>query len=292
MTEMGTTLNSLPDLASLFATSASSSSVTANLLQTIYNGGTATAGLSGANPVTALNNAVADQTQDIKTTAAEPAVQRAITAFTTAVQTATSPQQLLSNPTVMQVLLTANGLADQIPYTALARQTLLSNPADASSLVNQLTDTRWKPVVETYNFATQGLAVIQNPAVISTVANAYAEVTWRNSLDATTPGLSDALTFRQEASSITSVDQILGDPVLRSVVTTTLGIPLQIAYQPLEAQQRAITSQLDISKLKDPTFVEQFTQRYLIAMAQSASTSSTSQPSLDALAVQAQGLVV
>ena len=47
---------------------------------------------------------------------------------------------------------------------------------------------------------------------------------------------------------------------LRTVVTTALGIPLQIAFQPLEAQERAITSQLDISQLQDPKFVETFAQ--------------------------------
>ncbi len=289
---MGTTLNTLPGLSSLFAAVSGTSGTTASLLGAVYNTGTTGVGLSGQNPITALNNAETNQTQDIKATAAEPAVQRAVAAFTKAVQTATSPQQLLSNPTVMQVLMTANGLADQIPYTALAQKTLLSNANTAGSLVNQLTDTRWKPVVQTYDFANKGLTVIQTPSVISTIANAYAEVTWRTSLDATTPGLSNALTFRQNARSVTNVDQILGDPVLRSVVTTTLGIPLQIAFQPLEAQQKAVTSLLDITKLQDPKFVQQFAQRYLIAMAQSASANPATQPSMAALAVQAQGLVV
>jgi Protein of unknown function (DUF1217) len=288
---MGTTLNSLPGLSSLFA-AISSGGTTSSLLGVITNTGTTGLSLSGTNPITALTNAETNQAQDIKATAAEPAVQRAVTAFTKAVQSATSPQQLLSNPTAMQVLLTANGLADQIPYTALAQKTLLSNANDPKSLANQLTDTRWKPVVQTYDFAGKGLSVIQNPNVIATIANAYAEVTWRTSLDAATPGLSNALTFRQNASTVTNVDQILGDPVLRSVVTTTLGIPLQIAFQPLEAQQKAITSQLDITKLQDPKFVEQFAQRYLITMAQNASASTATQPSLSALAVQAQGLIV
>ena len=287
---MGTTLNSLPGIASLFP--AAGGGTTGGLLGVIFNSGTTGLSLGTSNPITALNNAEQNQTQDIKATAAEPAVARAIASFTAAVKSATSPQQLLSNPTVMQVLLTANGLADQIPYTALAQKTLLSNVNDSKSLVNQLTDTRWKPVVQAYDFANKGLSVIQNPSVISTIANGYAEVTWRTSLDQTTPGLSNALDFLANASGATNVDQILGDPVLRSVVTTTLGIPLQIAFQPLEAQQKAITSQLDISKLQDPKFVQQFAQRYLIAMAQQSAGSSTSQPSLSALAVQAQGLVV
>ncbi len=52
---------------------------------------------------------------------------------------------------------------------------------------------------------------------------------------------------------------------MRKVVTTALGIPLQIAFQPLQAQEKAISAQLDITKFKDPKFVESFVQRYLLA---------------------------
>jgi hypothetical protein len=281
----------LSEISSMFGAGSSSGSTTSSLLNTLYGNTSAGSGTSSINPVTALQTAELNQTQDIAATATEPAVARAVNAFNTAVTQATSVQQLLNNPDVMQVLLTANGLADQIPYTALAQQALTSNINDPNSLANTLSDTRWKPVVQTYDFANKGLSVIQSPSVISTIDNAYAEVTWRNSLDATTPGLSDALTFRAEASSITSAYQILGDPVMRSVVTTALGIPLQIAFQPLEAQAKAITSQLDITQFQQPQFVDSFVQRYLIAMNTSASTSTTT-PSLASLAVQAQGLVV
>jgi len=158
-------------------------------------------------------------------------------------------------------------------------------------LANTLTDTRWKHVAATYDFANKGLSLIQKPGEVSTLANAFAEITWRKSLDAATPGLSKALTFRAEAASITSVDQILGDPVMRSVVTTALDIPLQIAFQPIEAQEKAITSRLDITKFKDPKFVESFTQRYLLAASTKAATTDQSQD-LTALAVQARGLFV
>jgi hypothetical protein len=245
---------------------------------------------AGGDPVQALQNAEQDQTQQVALTAAQPAVSRDIADFEHAVSAATSPAQLLADPTVMRVLLTASGMSDQIGYTALATQALLSDPSDPKALVNQLSDRRWLTVNQTYNFATQGLAVIQNPKVLSDIANAYAEQTWRQSLDATTPGLSEALTFRAEAASITSVDQILGDPVLRSVVTTALGIPEQIAFQDLHAQEQAISSRLDITRFQDPKFVESFTDQYLIAMQQSGTVQSTA--SLESLAVKAAGLVV
>jgi len=262
-------------------------STTGELLSTLY--GTGSTSASTQDPITALEQAEQNQTADIAATAKEPSVARDIATFTSVVQNAKSVSDILNNPTALKVLLTANGLSDQLSYTALAQKTLMSNINNSNSLVNQLDNTDWTDTVKTYDFANKGLSVIQNPKVISTLANAYAEITWRQSLDATTPGLSNALTFRSEASSITSVDQILGDSTMRTVVTTALGLPEEIALQPLEAQEKAISSRLDISQFQNPKFVDQFVQRYLIA-AQTSSTSGTS--SITSLAVQAQGLVV
>ncbi len=245
---------------------------------------------SGGNPVQALQIAQQKQTQDVAQVAAQPAIARDIAAFTQGVNSATSPAQLLANPAVMKVLLTASGMSDQIGFTALASQALLSDPSNTASLVNQLSDTRWKTVNQTYNFATQGLSVIQTPSVIATITDNYAQQTWLNSLNTTTPGLSNALSFLSSASTITSVDQILGDPTMRSVVTTALNIPLQIAFQDLTAQGLAITSQIDISRFSDPKFVQTITDQYLLNMQQQAATTQTA-PSMDSLAIQAAGIV-
>jgi Protein of unknown function (DUF1217) len=287
---MGTTLSYLTKLYG-----GSSGTQSPSLLATLYGFAGQTTNSLGQNPVTALRSAEQNETKNVQMTAKQPVVQRAVSAFMAGVSSAKTVQQLLANPAVMRVLLTANGLADQIPYTALASKTLQSNVNDPKSLANVLTDKRWKPVVQTYDFAGKGLSVIQNPAVLSTLANAYAEVTWRNSLDATTPGLSNALTFRKEAATIASFDQILGDRVMRTVVTTALGIPLQIAFQPLEAQERAISSRVDITKFKDPKFVESFVQRYLLAANSNATgtgTGTATTPDITTLGVQSQGLVV
>lgn len=271
-------------LVSLFSSIGGS---TNPVLSALYGSG----GTRTGNPVQALQTAERNQTQDVAITAAQPAVARDIAAFQKAVTSATSPAQLLANPTVQKVLLTASGMSDQIGFSALIKQALLSDPGNQSSLINQLTDTRWKTVNQTYNFATQGLSVIQTPSVLAKISNDYAQQLWMQSLDATTPGMSNAISFLGTASSIKSVYQILGDPIMRSVVTTTLGIPQQIAFQDLNAQQTAISSRVDISYFKDPNFVNAFTQQYLLAAAGNSSTTGSG-TSLDSLAVQAQGLVV
>jgi hypothetical protein len=274
---------SLSYLTSLFSASFGAGD---SILDAIYGIGSSS---STQDPVQALASAETNQTQDLKVTAAQPSVQLAITNFTQAVNSAKSVTQLLSNPTVMNVLLTANGMSDQIGYTALATQALTSNLSDPNSLANQLTDTRWKTLASTYNFAANGLSAFQNPAAIAAVAAAYTKATWMNNEDSITPGLSNALAFKAQASTITSVDQILGDPTLRTVVTTALGIPEQIAFQDLGAQEKAISSQVSIKQFQDPKFVQTFVQRYLIA--NSASSSAASTPDFTTLAVEGQGIL-
>jgi len=265
---------------------------TGPLLSAIY--GQSGSGQTAQSALQALSNAEQNQTQEVAATADQPSVARTIASFTQAVNGATSVDQLLSNPTVMNVLLTANGLSDQTDYTALATKALESDVNDPDSLVNQLTDTRWKTVASTYNFATQGLSAIQSPQAIAAISQAYVQTVWEQNEDASTPGLANALSFKANAASVTSVDQILGDPTMRTVVTTALGIPQEIAFQSIDAQEKAITDRLDVTKLQDPKFVEDLAQRYLIANVQNTSSSSSSSSNTDmtTLAVQAGGILV
>ncbi len=273
------------DTSALYGSNAGSAG--SSILSILSGAGAA----SGGNALAALAKAERDKTRDIAQTAKQPQVAREIAVFTKAVANAKSPADLLKNPQVLDVLLTANGLGDQAPYAALARKALLSDTTKAGSVANKLSDTRWKTVAKTYDFANKGLSVIQNPKVLATLANGFAEVTWRQSLDAATPGLSNALSFRAVAAGVTSVDQILGDSTLRTVITGALGIPPQIAFQQLGAQEHAISSRLDLSKLKDPKFVEGMAQRYLLS-AQAANTGGGGSGDLLSLAAQSRGLFV
>ena len=241
------------------------------------------------SPILALSQAEQNQPKKIAAEAKKPEVQRDLVAFRKAVTKAKDAKSLLADPVVQRVLLTVNCLADQIGSTALATKALLSKPSDPKSLANALPNKAWKAAAATYDFAGKGLTVLRNPKVLDTIASAYAEISWRKSLDATTPGLSDALAFRDQAASVKSADDILGNPILRRVVTTTLGIPLEIAYQTLNAQENAITSKLDIKQFKDKHFVETFVKRYLVA---AANSTGQAPPSTAQLAIQAFGLLL
>jgi hypothetical protein len=283
------------DYSLLFGGSSSTSDIATAMLNTLYNGASttsATTAVSTGNPLTDLKLAQANETGDVAQEAKTPQVARDIAAFQTGVANAKDIQTALQNPNVMKVLLTANNLSSYIQYPALAQKALLSDPSVTTSLVNQLNDTNLLNTAKTFDFANNGLAALQNPQVISTLTNGYSEVMWRQSLEKATPGLSNALAFLGQASSIKSVDNILGDSVNRSVVLTALGIPEEVAFQDLTAQEQAVSSRVDVTKFQDPKFVTSITDQYLLIMQQQAqSSASGSGTDLTTLAVQASGLV-
>ena len=282
------------DYSVLFSSASSSSDVSASLLTILYSGNSGSSSgsaISSGNPILDEKLAEQNQTKDIANQAKDPGVIRDLAAFTKGIANAKDLNSALQNPNVLKVLLTANGLGDQVAYTALASKALQSDPTVATSLVSTLTDTRWKTVATNYGLSSKGLAGLTDPKVQAQVADAYARVTWLNSLNQATPGLAQALQFKQQASSIKSVDQILGDPTNFEVVLTALGIPQQVVYQGITGEEQAVASKLDITKLQDPTFVNNLTSQYLLAK-QQAAQGTQSGSSLDALAVQANGLVV
>jgi len=280
---------------SLLFSGESTTDATTAMLTALYSGSSSatptTTFVSTGNPITDLKLAQQEQTSGVAAEAKQPQVADVVNAFKKAVANATSIQQALLNPDVQQVLLTANGLSSYIGETALVQKVLLSDPNQSNSLVNQLGNATWLSTVQTYNFAKNGLAELQNPTVVATLANAYAEVEWREGLDQATPGLANALSFLSQASSITSVNDVLDNETNFDVVTTALGIPQDIVYQDQSAQESAITSRLNISKLQDRNYVTSLTDQYLLAM-QESNQSSTSSTSLSALAEQASSLVV
>lgn len=280
------------DYSLLFSTSGTTD--TADSILNILYGGTSTATtpttfVSSGNPITDLTLAQQQETAGIKQEAQQPQVQSAIAAFTKAVSSATSIQQALANPAVQQVLLTANGLSSYAGDTALVQKLFLSDPTDPDSLVNQFGDATWMQSVQSYDFAKNGLSALQNPQVVSTLSNAYAEIEWRQSLDQATPGLSNALTFLSQASSITSVNDVLDNMVNFQVITGALGIPQEIVNQDTTAQQAAIGSRLDIANLQNRNYVTGLADQYLVSMQASSMYGSSSD--LTTLAVQGSGLI-
>lgn len=209
----------------------------------------------------------AEETRALDRIAREPLQARALDQFRKAVERAPDIRTALRDPRVLQVVTAALGIPDGAQQAGLAMRALLSDPEDPKSLVNRLTDRRWKAAAEALRLDERGLDALRDPEVQARLADGLRRAKWREELEASQPGLGDALLFRDGAAKVDGPFGVLGDPVMRRVVTAAVGLPRGLAVQSVEAQARALEARLDLDKLRDPREVQRLAERYLVSRA-------------------------
>jgi len=212
----------------------------------------------------------------------DPVTITALKQFQAAIGKARDVKAALQDPRVLNVLLPALGLADQAAYPGLVQKALTADPKDPKGLLASL-DRRFATAATTLDLKAKGLAGLKDPKVQQQMMDGFVEYQYRTGLDEKNAGISDALYFLQNAKGQTNVYNILGNTVLRRVVTGALGLPDSIVVQPIETQAAAITSRLKLADLNDPKALQKLAQRYVIGAA-GTSSGGASSPLLSLLA--------
>lgn len=238
--------------------------------------GAASAGVAQAIPALRRATAEGAEAKGMAREAKDPVTLSTLARFRQALDKAESIEQALTDPRVLKVLMPALGLPDQVGNPGLVRRALLSDPADPKGLAAQL-GAAWKAAAATLGAHAAGLDALRDPAMVQRLTDAYVKYAYRSGLDEQQAGLSDALYFLESAGRAERVFDILGDPVLRRVVTGALGLPEQIAVQSVEAQGRAVAARLRMESLKDERAVRMLAERYLIAAAGKAAEAAAGQ---------------
>jgi Protein of unknown function (DUF1217) len=232
---------------------------------------------TAADAIPALRRALASgaETKALARLAKDPLLTREMENFAKAAAKATDVKAALRDPRILNVLLPALGLPDAVGQSGLALRALTEDPKKSDGLLARLSDTRWKTAAATLNLHERGIAALRDPKVQATLADGLRRLAWRNELDSGQEGVGDAMLFRERAGTAKTAYDVLGDPVLRRVLTTALGLPQAIVVQSVEAQARALTSRLDLDKLQNPREVAKLAERYVVAAAGSSGTSTS-----------------
>lgn len=257
------------------------SDVLTGLLSAIY--GTSTASTATTDPsmaILALRRAVTGETKGAAKEAESPAFKRQAEAFKKAIDKAPDIKSALRDPKILSVLMPAMGMPDVVSQPGLVQRALLADPKDTKGLLSRLTDTRWKDVATALDLGNKGLDALKDPELQAKLLKALASGNWRTSQDDVATGVSDALYFQDKAESAKDVYAILGDPVLRRVVTGALGLPDELALQTIEAQGRVVTTRLKLAKLQDSKEVKRLAERYVMNRAMAANGGQATSPLL------------
>ena len=220
--------------------------------------------LSGLSSLTGLR--IIDETRDqqISQLRAAPINQRAVESFVAGIGSITSAKDLTANFEVYSFVMRAFDLEDQIFGRGLMRRLLESDPEDPSSLVNRLTDKRFRVIHDALGFARspEKKPDFSSPAWQANIIDRYFSQTFENNAGDQNPTIGTVLKFRREAPSLTNWFQVLRDKELSDFFRTSLGLPKEMSNVDIDKQKSIFESRFDLRSLSDPGTQEDLITRY------------------------------
>jgi hypothetical protein len=203
-------------------------------------------------------------------------IQKDVTYFKENIANVETVDDLFADQKLLNFILKAYDMESDAQYPGKIRKILESDLTDANSLANRFTDPRYAQLATDLDLYASGTGTLTSSATIDSIAEKYQETAYEKNLDEQAPGVRIAIEFKRRLEDVSTTVQLLGDSVLREVITKANYIPDELAYQETEAQIATVEKKVDVTELKnDPDAIEKMVTRYL-SIKDSASTSSGS----------------
>jgi len=234
--------------------------------------------------IAAYQIAVKEGDKALEKMAARKDVKAEVEYFRNNIQSVKSVDDLFKDRRMMQFVLDATDLGKESDKMGLIKKVLTQKADDSDSLMNKLIDKRFKAAASLLQLGEKGLAKIQRESTKDDLAELYVKNKYDAGLSKQNSGVPLALYFKENVSGVRNTYDILGDQRMRHVVTTALGLPLELANQSVEAQAAAIEKRMKLSDLKDPKFVDKLAKRFLMASDTGSGTGRSEQWKLNLFA--------
>lgn len=158
--------------------------------------------------------------------------------------------ELVNDRRVLGVLLSAFGLDSEINNPGKLKAIINSDPTDVNSFANRLNDPRFGELAAFVDAPNKDLLNLVTASKQQEVIDKFLTNKFQKDVGAQNPAVRDAFFFLNKINSVDSTFGILGDLPLRTIVTTTLRLPPQIAKQSIEKQAALIEAKFDIGRAK------------------------------------------
>jgi hypothetical protein len=167
---------------------------------------------------------------------------------------------------------------------------VLTDGTGAKSFAQSLNDPRYMELAKAFNFQANGADTTSNSSNMTTAVTNFYEQTLENNMAQENQGAQMALYFKRMAPNITSAYSILGDKTLLQVVETALNLPTSLSLENTDVQAQEVSSLLNISQLQNPTYLQNFLNRFTAAYDSQNPTGGVSSTPANALLVTSPGI--
>ena len=211
--------------------------------------------ISGLGSSTALKIIDATREKQMNLMSKDPANKRAEQAFRERIGTITSPKELVADYEVYSFVMRAFDLEEQIFGKGLIRKMLESDPVAPDSLMNRLSDSRFRELHLALGFTTEAGPQVPNLSASkfqdAVVAKFYNRQ-YIDENDSQNETVGTILQFRDKFSGINNWFQVLSDEKLSNFFQVALGLPKQMSSLDIDKQKKLLTEKFDLKKLADP----------------------------------------
>lgn len=202
------------------------------------------------------------ESSNLERTRSNASIRRTVEDFEARVARVQTVDDVFRDRRLLNFMMEATGNASELNQVGIVRRAL-SAPADDNNVAKRMGKGQLFGAAAFFELS-KGVDKLKSPKIIRETIDSYIATQSEKSLSQNVSEVTRARYFAKNiAEAAEDPFKILGDGLLRSVITKTLGLPDQMAVQSVETQARAITSRLDLSKFKDKAFTEKFIQRYL-----------------------------
>ena len=233
----------------------------------------ATGGLAGWS---FLNRTLGQQTKAFEKT---PEIQRDTEYFEKNISKALTAEDLVSDRRLLRVALGAYGLSDDINSNAFVRKILEGGTQDKEALANKLSDVRYREFSKAFGFGNDGGARTGSKSWARGITARFRQLEFEVAVgnqDQSMRLAMDAKRNMPDIAKLTGKDEtrwlkIMGNPPMRQVFETALGLPPSFAQADLDTQVGEFSDRakrqlgLDsLSDLSDTTVQDAVIERFLI----------------------------
>ena len=220
--------------------------------------------VSGMSTMIALRIVDATREAQVEIVETQPQHARAIEAFRGRIDTIETVDQLLEDHELYVFVMKAFDLEDQIFGKAMMGKILKSDPDDRESLLNRLTNDRFRDMYDTMEFGPEGVG---NTNVLSAdwreaMVNRYVETQITGGFANQNENLGIALKFRNRAEGIENAFDLLKDRDMAKFIQRALGLPEEMSSLDVDKQAKMIEDRLDLTTLTDPEVMNDLVRRY------------------------------
>lgn len=175
-----------------------------------------------------------------------------------------SLDDLFQDYRLLKFVLASYDMESEVQYPGKIRKIIESDMADPDSLANRFQDPRFQKLATDIAFNHVGVDKLKLKSTTDDMVKRYEQVAYERHLDEQAPGVRAALEFSRRLPSVSKTTQVLGDAVLREVVTVANQLPKEMAYQEVDAQITAVEKRFDVQAVKnDKAEIEKLVVRYL-----------------------------